>query len=109
MQTGCTKTRAHIALIRPGCYLQVPDVLYAGAFLDAAQHDKLLKAVPAAFSVISADHLTLRYRPSNQWLQSLPLGAQLELTISFVALQDGLQVGSAPASAFISPDCASAL
>ncbi|KAK9859307.1 hypothetical protein WJX84_010214 [Apatococcus fuscideae] len=69
----------------------VPDVLYAGAFLDAAQHDKLLKAVPAAFSVISADHLTLRYRPSNQWLQSLPLGAQLELTISFVALQDGLQ------------------
>lgn len=72
--------------------VQGPEVLYAGIFLDAAARQKIMAAVPPAFSNVSADHVTLCYRPSTEWLCSLPLGALESLTISFEAMQDGIQV-----------------
>ncbi len=74
--------------------LQVPEVLYAGIFLDKASCHQLLTIAPAAFPVISADHVTLRFRPDDEWLCQLPLGRQVRLTSTFQAVSDGIQVST---------------
>ena len=72
--------------------LKVPEVLYAGIFLDDAARDQLLSLAPAVFANVSADHLTLRFRPSTDWLRQLPLGQHVTLTSMYEAIQDGIQV-----------------
>ena len=84
--------------------VQGPEVLYAGIFLDAAECQKIMAAAPPAFSNITADHVTLCYRPSTEWLYSLPLGAVESLTISYEACRDGVQVACCDSFLLISAD-----
>ena len=67
-------------------------MLYAGIFLDQSARNELLSVAPAEFSTVSADHVTLRFSPSNDWLRQLPLGGHVVLTSRYQAVQDGIQV-----------------
>ena len=71
---------------------QAPEVLYAGVFLDQSACTELLAVALPKFSTASADHVTLRFQPTNDWLRQLPLGEEVVVTSSYQAVQDGIQV-----------------
>lgn len=66
--------------------------LYAGVFLDPLSSARLLAWCPPKHSQLSADHLTLLYRPSAEQVGSLPtLGASVELQVIYKAQDSTIQ------------------
>ena len=67
--------------------------LYAGIFLDPLSSARLLAWCPPKHSQLSADHLTLLYRPSAEQVGSLlTLGASVELQVISKAQDSTIQV-----------------
>ena len=69
-------------------------VHYAGIFLDALSTARLLAWAPPKYSQLSADHLTLLYKPSLEDIGSLTLGLPVELQIILKAQDSAIQVCS---------------
>ena len=67
-------------------------LLYAGIFLDSFSIAKLLYWAPPVYSCLSADHLTLLYRPSAEDLGPLPLGDTVELEVTVKMHDAAVQV-----------------
>ena len=66
--------------------------LYAGIFLEPLSRARLLSWSPPRHSKLSADHLTLMYRPIQNQLDSLTLGLQVELQMIYRAEDSAVQV-----------------
>ncbi|KAL0032695.1 hypothetical protein WJX79_003892 [Trebouxia sp. C0005] len=58
-----------------------PPLLYAGIFLDPLSTARLLSFAPPKHSKLSADHLTMIYRPSQELLRSLTLGLAVDFQV----------------------------
>ncbi|DBA98882.1 TPA: hypothetical protein ACH3X1_014639 [Trebouxia sp. C0004] len=58
-----------------------PPLLYAGIFLDPLSTARLLSFVCPKHSKLTADHLTMLYRPSQELLRSLTLGLVVDLQV----------------------------
>ncbi|KAL0046380.1 hypothetical protein WJX82_010916 [Trebouxia sp. C0006] len=58
-----------------------PPLLYAGVFLDPLSTARLLSFASPKHSKLSADHLTMIYRPSQDILSSLTLGLVVDLQV----------------------------
>lgn len=52
---------------------------FAGVFLTASSRDALCSHFPPTHSDVSADHVTLRYRPDLDFCRQLPLGKSVIL------------------------------
>ena len=79
-------------LLQPPVPLSSPSFQYAGIFLDPLSAARLLSWAPPRHSKLSADHLTLLYRPSQEQMQSLTLGLQVDLPIVAKAHDLAIQV-----------------
>jgi len=53
---------------------------YTGAFLDEEEKVKILKQFPPSFQNIFTDHLTIKYKPSQEEMSDLALGEKVLLT-----------------------------
>eukprot|EP00878_Enallax_costatus_P022975 GHUV01024418.1.p1 GENE.GHUV01024418.1~~GHUV01024418.1.p1 ORF type:complete len:476 (+),score=74.09 GHUV01024418.1:453-1880(+) len=60
---------------------QATCVMYVGVFLTPASREVLLSVVPPKHPCISADHMTLAYKPSIIQLLDYPLGVEVPLKI----------------------------
>ena len=69
-----------------------PPLLYAGIFLDPLSTARLLSFLPPKHSQLSADHLTIIYRPSQEILSSLTLGLAVDLQVLGRVEDSALQV-----------------
>jgi hypothetical protein len=67
---------------------RVPKIIYIGVFLNKAQREKLLAAVPAKHSKVHADHVTLVFQPSPQELAKFDLGSTVELEVTGEAFDE---------------------
>ncbi|WIA09664.1 hypothetical protein OEZ85_009050 [Tetradesmus obliquus] len=67
----------------PAWPAQASRLLYVAVFLTQESRDVLLSMVPPLHPLVSADHMTLAYKPLNvQQLLSFPLGASVQLSIT---------------------------
>ncbi len=69
-----------------------PPLLYAGIFLDPLSTARLLAFASPKHSQLSADHLTMIYRPSQEALSSLTLGLVVDLQVLGKVEDSALQV-----------------
>ena len=69
-----------------------PPLLYAGIFLDPLSTACLLSFASPKHSQLSADHLTMIYRPSQELLRSLTLGLVVDLQVLGKVEDSALQV-----------------
>lgn len=67
-------------------------LLYAGIFLDPLSTARLLSFASPKHSKLSADHLTIIYRPSQELLRSLTLGLVVDLQVLGKIEDSALQV-----------------
>ena len=58
-----------------------PALYYAGVFLDPLSRAKLLSWAQPMHSCLSADHMTLLFRPGLEAAEKLPLGCTVELPV----------------------------
>ena len=58
-----------------------PPVRYAAVFLDAASRAALLAAVPPRYPCVTADHVTLAFRPPAAAAAALPLGTTIGVDV----------------------------
>ena len=73
-----------------------PPLLYAGVFLDPLSTARLLSFASPKHSKLSADHLTMVYRPSQDILSSLTLGLVVDLQVLGKVEDSALQVNCWP-------------
>lgn len=67
----------------PAWPAQASRLLYVAVFLTQESRDVLLSIAPPLHPLVSADHMTLAYKPlSVQQLLSFPLGASVQLSIT---------------------------
>lgn len=78
-------------------------VLYVAVFLTQESRDVLLAMVPPAHPLVSADHMTLAYKPSVQQLLDLPLGAHVQLKIIGSAADSRAQAVAADPPTWLPP------
>ncbi len=69
-----------------------PPLLYAGIFLDPLSTARLLSFASPKHSQLSADHLTMIYRPSQDFLSGLTLGLVVDLQVLGKVEDSALQV-----------------
>ena len=69
-----------------------PPLLYAGIFLDPLSTARLLSFASPKHSQLSADHLTMIYRPSQEILSSLTLGLVVDFQVLGKVEDSALQV-----------------
>ena len=67
---------------------------YAAVFLTDRSREQLLQHVAPLHETISADHMTIAYKPTPQQCRSLPLGQEAALFIGGVAADYRAQVGT---------------
>jgi hypothetical protein len=66
--------------------------VYVGAFLDDANRKKLLKEIPAEFSDVSADHVTIQFGKLDDWEKhGYTIGQEINIKVTGVASADGVQ------------------
>lgn len=56
-------------------------IIYSGAFLPEESRSALLAAFPAKHPKILAHHMTIAFKPSDDDVQSLPLGQLIKLSV----------------------------
>lgn len=61
--------------------VQLPALHYAAIFLDPLSRAKLLSWAQPMHSCLTADHMTLLFRPSLEDAENLPLGTTVELSV----------------------------
>ncbi len=72
------------------------DIHYAAVFLNEASRDRLLQHAAPLHESVSADHMTLAYRPSLDLCLELPLGREAALFVEGAACDYRAQVGWGP-------------
>lgn len=84
---------AHVAACEPGSdRVAAVEPYYLGVMLLPASVAALLAACPAAHARVSADHVTLVFRPSAKTLRGVPLGLRGPLTLTGLFRDDRVQV-----------------
>lgn len=78
----------------PLLLLLVQGIHYAAVFLSDSSRDRVLQFAPPLHEAVSADHLTMAYRPSLQACLELPLGREAQLFVEGVASDYRAQVRS---------------
>jgi hypothetical protein len=66
-------------------------LLYAAVFLTAESKEVLRAMIPPVHAAVSADHMTLAYKPTIPQLLSLPLGVEVQLKVQGMAADSRAQ------------------
>lgn len=98
MLATAPSTKHPILLCNPARPLYTPagrlqGIHYAGVFLAEPSRDRVLQHAPPLHESVSADHMTLAYRPSLEACLELPLGEDAPLFVEGVAADYRAQVG----------------
>jgi hypothetical protein len=79
-------------------------LLFVAVFLTQESRDVLLAMVPPLHPLVTADHMTLAYKPlSVQQLLAFPLGASVQLNITGTAADSRAQAVAADPAPWLSP------